>query len=119
MKKAKIILTVIIATTFLFNAQAAIDKDGEAELTKNSTTSINGKVIDKLTGEALTGAKVVLEELGVTTYTDFEGNFSVSGIKPGEYKISTTLISYSNMKAHIKTIIAESGNIEIELETVN
>jgi CarboxypepD_reg-like domain len=118
MKKVRIFLTAAIALTFLFSVQASNDKDGEAELLKATTSSINGKVIDKTTGEAITGAKVHLEDLGMTIYTDFDGNFSVSGVKPGNYKISTSMISYSNTNESVEINTLHTGNVEIELESV-
>jgi len=119
MKSVKIFLIAIISISFAFNSQALNHKDGEVELLNNATASINGKVIDKVTGEALTGAKIVFEDLGVVTYTDFDGNFAVSGVKPGNYKIATSLISYSDKKAEVEINTMESGALEIELESVN
>lgn len=122
MKKARNILTAILTVSLFFSVQAANDKDGEKELsanTKIATTAIQGKVVDKNTGEALTGAKIVFEELGVTTYTDFDGVFSISGVKPGDYEIKTSLISYSDKNASVKINLTESEEIEIQLESVN
>lgn len=119
MKKMKLILTVIIAITVFVNVQASNENDGETGLMNNATASINGKVVDKVTGEALTGAKIVFEDLGVITYTDFDGNFTISGVKPGSYKIAASLISYSDKKDEVEINKIESGKVEIEMESVN
>jgi protocatechuate 3,4-dioxygenase beta subunit len=119
MKTRKTIFLAVILVALVSGTFASNEKDGEAELLNTATTSINGKVIDKNTGEALTGAKIIFEGIGVTTYTDFDGNFSIKGIKPGKYNVSTSLISYSNRIAEIELNTVDSENVEIELESVN
>lgn len=115
MKATKLFITALITLTVLFSANAAIDKDGESELATTATTTINGKVIDVKTGEALTGAKVMLEDLGVATYTDFDGNFQIE-VKPGTYKIKSKLVSYSDF---VKEVNTGSGELTIEMGLEN
>ena len=69
------------------------------------TGSIEGTVVDKNTNESLYGVYVTIDGTTIGTITDFEGHFLISDIKPGQYKIKVTLMSY-------KTSIFE--NIKIE-----
>jgi hypothetical protein len=62
------------------------------------TTAINGIVTDKQ-GEPLIGAKVMLEGLGKSVYTDFEGHFTLSEVPKQEQKISVSHISYEDQKS--------------------
>lgn len=81
-----------------FNVMASNDAEKEEKEEKNvtATTSIKGKVIDQQTGEALTGVKVKIPGLNVETYTDFEGSFKINKVKPRDYKIQTSFISYED-----------------------
>ncbi len=56
---------------------------------------IEGLVSDKKTGETLVGAQVILEGTVTGAVTDFDGHFSLSGIKPGTYNIRVSYISYN------------------------
>jgi len=91
---AILFLSILIAGVN-FNVMASEDAEKE-EKNAPATTSIQGKVIDKQTGEALTGVKVKIPELDVETYTDFEGSFKIKSLKAGNYKIQTSFISYED-----------------------
>jgi hypothetical protein len=102
------------------NSMAANDDDNKnshEENTTTMTTSIKGKVIDKETGEALTGVKIKIPGLDVETYTDFEGSFQINQVKPGNYKISTSFISYQNKTFdQVELKLKESNNLTLEME---
>jgi len=72
------------------------DNDGKLSKETKALTSLNGKIVDEISGEALVGVKVEVEGLDKPVYTDFDGNFEVKNIYPGKYNISTTYISYEN-----------------------
>jgi protocatechuate 3,4-dioxygenase beta subunit len=61
---------------------------------KMGTFILMGKVTDDSTGEALTGVKVTVEGVGVSTYTDFDGNYAFPNLTPGEYRVTASLVSY-------------------------
>ncbi len=82
------------------NSLLASDNDTNNDL---NLVSLSGQVIDNGTGEALAGVLVKIDESGKKIYTDFEGKFEISGLFPGSYSISTSLISY------------ESGEINLDL----
>ncbi|PLX06685.1 MAG: hypothetical protein C0598_13530 [Marinilabiliales bacterium] len=78
------------------------------------TTNVSGTVIDKNTGEALAGVKVILSELNETAYTDFDGNFEFKNVRTGEYTINTELISYE--KKSVKVDLSAKSDLKIEVE---
>ncbi|PKQ62359.1 hypothetical protein BZG01_17565 [Labilibaculum manganireducens] len=75
------------------------DKEMEvAEMATMTTTSLTGVVLDNETGEALTGVAIRFEGSNETVYTDFDGNFKIANIVPGNYNILSSYISYSDNK---------------------
>lgn len=91
--KLKLILTfVIIALT-------------KVAISQNS--SIKGRVLDEKTGETLPGATVLIEGTTTGSNTDLDGNFTISNLASGTYKLICKLISY-NTKI-IDGVIVKSG----------
>lgn len=110
MKKLVAILTVgVLLAGFSFQTMASEDDD-KNESTNAPTTALKGQVVDKATGEALTGVKLKIKGEDLTTYTDFEGNFKVQGLNPGTYAIETSFISYKEETC---------GNISLQLDDKN
>jgi len=107
MKITTLILAVLISTTTLF---AAAEKAPVA-----ATTSISGQVVDKLTGEALAGVKISLNESESVVYSDLEGNFEINNVKVGNNSIKTNLISYGTSSIDV-SCKRDSNEIEIELD---
>ena len=105
---AILLLGIFIAGVNL-NVMASDDAEKE-EKNAPTTASIKGKVIDQQTGEALTGVKVKIPELNVETYTDFEGSFKINSLKPGDYKIQTSFISYEDRTFE---------QVELEIQDLN
>ncbi|MBS3771086.1 MAG: carboxypeptidase-like regulatory domain-containing protein [Bacteroidales bacterium] len=98
MKKLVAIL-MMAALMAGFNLQTMAMGDDEDDRKDNNTTmttSLKGQVVDESTGEALTGVKLMINGKDVSTYTDFDGHFTFQGLKPGEYAIETSFISYKN-----------------------
>jgi len=81
------------------------------------TTSMTGKVIDKITGETLAGVMVELEGTDKYVFSDFDGNFTFEDLKPTEYNLTLSLISYE--KSKIKVNLKKEDKLEVKLETVN
>ena len=81
--------------------------------------TINGKVTDKHTGEALAGVAVKTDG-STTCYSDFDGNFSIQ-VNPEKLEnLSAELISYSTsvVKVDINKTINPTLKIKIELEPI-
>lgn len=80
----KLLLTLALITSIsVINAQ---------------TGKINGKIVDAKTGETLPGATVLIEGTTKGVSSDFDGNFSLTGLEPGKYTIIASYITYDNKK---------------------
>lgn len=85
---------VLIATVLLsVSAYAEDDKNVATEaIRKVNTVDISGSVVDKKSNESLAGAAIFID--GNKYYSDLDGNFSVSDLKPGKHTVRVELISY-------------------------
>ena len=110
-------LTILLIDAVAIYLAFIVYRDNKKGDSMNATISINGVVIDKLTGEALTGVKVELSGTSEATYTDFDGNFTIEGLAPGNYSLATFLISYEEKSKEID--LNSSNVVQIELEKVN
>ena len=76
----KILFTVLcmalIISVSADNEDTKQKSDTKSESSK--TVVISGKIIDSVSKENLVGVKVNIGETGIVTYTDFNGNFSIS-----------------------------------------
>ena len=110
MKKLVSVLFVLMLSVALF-----ANFDGDVK-----TTKITGKVIDKVTGEALAGVCVKIENTDQTVYTDFDGNFEIKGLKPGKYSFTTNYVSYTkSYHANIDVDINKSNAITVKLSSID
>jgi hypothetical protein len=75
-------------------------------------------VIDLNTGEPLAGVKVGLENSENSFYSDLNGNFTINGLIPGKYKITSSLISYESKKLEVDLTAVNDGKLEIKLDQV-
>ncbi|MEA3495452.1 MAG: TonB-dependent receptor [Bacteroidota bacterium] len=102
MKKVKI-------SCFIIMLFAMMNQIGFAQ------NSIKGRVTDKTNNEALSFANVYLPEQNKGTLTDENGEFALTNLPKGEFKIQFSYVGY---KSIIKTIFANNTetilNIEME-----
>jgi len=61
-----------------------------------TTGKIKGRVIDKITGEPVLGASVMLVGTTQGAVTDADGKFMIQLVPPGEYVLKVTSISYTS-----------------------
>ena len=97
------------------NLLFASDNDTSNDL---NLVSLSGQVVDNVTGEYLAGVLVKVDEPGKKIYTDFEGKFIISGLFPGSYSISTSLISYESGELNLDLNGEEREPVEIKLSQV-
>jgi hypothetical protein len=116
----KILLSLIIA----FTATASFAKSDENTAnTENTsmhmaTSQLSGIVTDKISNEALVGVEIEIEGANQKVYTDFDGKFSFSNLKPGEYNLVVSYISYEkNIVEHID--VSKENQVAILLESSN
>ncbi len=74
---------------------------------------IKGQVKDVETGEPLIYATVFLEETGLSATTDFDGNFIINDVPPGNYTLNSTYIGYTQLTSPV-----EIGNNEGLVATI-
>ena len=79
------------------------------------TVALTGSIADANSGEFLAGVEVKIEGTDLKTYTDFDGNFSFSGVKMGEYKVVASYISYKPA-TQVLSLNAKETELKIKLE---
>jgi len=124
MKKSFLILLFIsvVATSFAVNTRNSSNKSKATEnAVSNSVTtvSITGKVIDMNSGEALVGVEVFIEGSSQKVHSDLDGNFKIENLKPGEYNVIASYISYN--KSFIEKLEVGKSNhlLNIKLQSAN
>jgi TonB-dependent starch-binding outer membrane protein SusC len=78
----------------------------------SQTIPVSGKVINKATGEALTGVTITVKGTSQSALTDLKGQFSITISKPG----TVLQVSYTGMKTQELAINAGSASLMIKLE---
>lgn len=115
----KMILSIcIIGLAFISNAKSTKDK-AETIPDKINTVQISGNVVDKSSKEALVGVEVRIEELNLKTYTDFDGKFNFNNVKPGDYNITASYISYKKNIIELSKVNTNKDEVSIKLESSN
>jgi iron complex outermembrane receptor protein len=79
----------------------------------NAQNQIKGKVTDKTNNEVLSFASVYLPEQNKGTLTDENGEFELSSLPRGEFKIQFSYIGY---KTIIKTIAPDKSDMFLNIE---
>ncbi len=110
----KYTITILLLMSLAMSAFATNDKDSKENNSKPATVVYSGNVIDSETGESLTGVKINVPELGIDTYTDFDGNFEFSGSPNQDYTISVSYISYKE-----KNITSKEKSVKVSLDAID
>lgn len=63
-----------------------------------NTGKLTGKIIDAADNEPLIGVNILLKGTYYGAASDVNGNFTISGITPGNYNISVSFIGYKTME---------------------
>ncbi|MGC9373918.1 MAG: carboxypeptidase-like regulatory domain-containing protein [Bacteroidales bacterium] len=121
MKKLATLIVMIIFSSAMVLAENSNEEKESAKKSESAvtTTSISGKVLDKISGEALAGVKVSINGTENTVYSDFDGNFEISNIKPGNHKITASYISYKVKEENINVDIEKPNNVQLAIENVS
>lgn len=109
------VLSVAFMAFSFINTFAISENPGEPAV---ANTCISGIIIDQNTGEALTGVEVKLNGTETKTYTDFDGKFVFSQIKPGKYSIETNIISYQPVVRSVRVNPNELHALNLQLNNV-
>jgi len=100
------IFVAFLSAIMAFNVHASDSKKNSA-INESRSSVISGRVIDKLTGEALAGVEIKLMDTDLKIYTDFDGNFEIRNINPGAHALLVDYISYQNL---VENVHAEKNN---------
>lgn len=85
-------------------------------LPAGTTGKIVGTVKDKISGEALIGANIVLEGTGLGASTDEDGFYVIINVPPGNYTLSVYYVGYATVKIeNVKVSVDRTTTRNIEL----
>lgn len=74
------------------------------------TGGIKGKVVDE-TGKAFPGATVSIDGTTIGSSTDVNGNYAITGLKPGDYAITAKIIGYVSSK---RTVSVSNSVVSVD-----
>ena len=114
MKRLVLSIAFVTFSMFMFANIEGTENTKSAEQSAPAAT-LSGTVVDITTGEALTGVEVTIEGTDIKVYSDFDGQFSIKDLKPGEYNIVASYISYKKSLIENFTTDAKS-NVTIKLQ---
>ena len=78
-------------------------------------SSIHGRVLDALGGEALARVRVELAQTGAERTTDSAGAFHFDGLAPGDYTIQVSTVGYRMLRRSFPLAAGESKEFEVVL----
>ena len=81
------------------------------------STAVSGTVTDAITGEALAGAAVEIENTDIRVFTDLEGKFQFDQLNVGTYSIKVKYISYQDKALKELVFKQEKSNLNIQLDS--
>ena len=102
---SKILLAKIITITALQLNIASAQQDG----------SVYGFVTDSSNGEALIGANVFINELGLGMATDINGYYVLQGITPGTHEILVSYVGYEILSERIEIVDGDALKLDLVL----
>lgn len=112
-------IVIVVLLAFPIFALSAKENDTKSKSNDNkgqATVVLTGSIADETSEESLVGVEVKIEGTDMKTYTDFDGNFSFEGMKPGDYKLVTSYISYKKTTKELK-VNSNENNIKIKLQS--
>lgn len=79
--------------------------------------SVKGEVKDAITGDALTGATVKLNETGVIEFVQLDGSFLFKSLKPGEYTLIISHANYKTQEKKVSVLANKAVSLKVELQS--
>jgi hypothetical protein len=112
-------LTLAIALIAVISMVSfASEKDGSKTASAAvSTMNMTGTIIDADTQETLAGVTVKIEGTGHEVKTDLDGNFTIEGLVPGEYKLEVSYISYKESKFVKNLSVSDNDGLQLSLKS--
>jgi hypothetical protein len=83
---------------------------------QSETGKITGKVIDFVTKEPLPGVNILVMETSLGASTNLEGEFEISGLEVGTYRIRASFVGYNTVvKTDVVVTTSRPADLLIEL----
>ena len=76
---------------------------------------VQGTVTDIVTGQTVPGVNVVILELQQGSASDFEGQYVVLGVEPGQYTLVASFIGYKRFQQTITVAAGQTVTADIQL----
>ena len=89
---ASVALMVLMAITVVYSGTTGI---------------ISGAVTDSATGEKLAGVNVIVEGTTLTTVTDENGYYVITNVPPGDYRVTSSLVGYSDAQVRKVSVLMD------------
>lgn len=81
-----------------------------------TTGKIAGKVTDKLTGDPLPSANVIVVGENIGAAANMDGNYIILNVRPGTYTVKVSMLGYSSALVEGVVVRADlTSNIDVEL----
>ncbi|MCX6169761.1 MAG: TonB-dependent receptor [Ignavibacteriales bacterium] len=84
-----------------------------------TTGKLAGRVTDRLTGEPLIGANVVIKSIqpNAGTSTDIDGYYHILNLPPGNYDVTISYIGYASTDYRISIKVDQTTELNVPLST--
>jgi iron complex outermembrane receptor protein len=80
------------------------------------TAALQGRLLNSLSGEAIAGATVVIEELRRETISGPDGTFRFDNLAPGSYHLVVRTTGYSSRRTEVTVTAAAGSPIEVPVD---
>ncbi|MCK4688688.1 MAG: TonB-dependent receptor [Candidatus Marinimicrobia bacterium] len=78
--------------------------------------TVQGRVVDKTTGEGIVGANVIVEGTTLGAATDIDGNFAIIDVPAGTIKIVVSVIGYAKIDRAVTVASGRTVKVNFQLE---
>ena len=89
-----------------------------ASLRSGESGKIAGKVTDKVNGEALPAANIVIAGTTMGAAANLEGQFTIIGVPPGVYTLHVSLVGYTSVAINdVRVFIDQTARVDVGLSS--
>ncbi|HEX9652710.1 MAG TPA: TonB-dependent receptor, partial [bacterium] len=81
-----------------------------------TTGRVQGKIVDAETGRGVSGVNVVLSGTVFGASSNTEGEFEISGLPPGSYRVLASHLSYKSIEQVVEVAAGQTVVIEFHLQ---